>query len=136
MNKTIAQLQTVAQMSRLLLLTQRILQASSVLLAIALISGISDYLLRLPGIVRLVSDLLVILLGVAWLGTRLVYVSRFSPSLTDFGFACGSALPASATQVCQCCGFVLVHAPTATHSDSMRRLEDLSLESCSVSEHG
>ena len=60
MNRTIAQLQTVARISRLLLLTQRLLQAASVLLIIALISGVSDYLLRLPGMVRLVSDILVI----------------------------------------------------------------------------
>lgn len=127
MNKTIAQLQTVARFSRMLLLTQRVLQAASALLIIALISGISDYLLRLPGMVRLVSDILVLVLGAVWLGTRLMYVARFSPSLTELALRVEVLYPHLQHKFASAIDF-LVHQPTSTHSDTMRRLEDLSLD--------
>ncbi|HAI12064.1 MAG TPA: hypothetical protein DCM28_10195 [Phycisphaerales bacterium] len=127
MNRTIAQLQTVARISRLLLLTQRLLQAASVLLIIALISGVSDYLLRLPGMVRLVSDILVIVLGSIWLGTRLIYVSKFSPSLTDLALRVEVLYPHLQHKFASAIDF-LVHQPESTHSSAMRRLEDLSLD--------
>ncbi|MAX23221.1 MAG: hypothetical protein CMJ19_01855 [Phycisphaeraceae bacterium] len=126
MNRICAQLQTVARMSRLLLLTQRVLQAACALLAIALISGVSDYLLRLPGIVRLVSDILVIVLGFAWLGTRLAYVARFSPSLTQLALRAEVMYPHLQHKFASAIDF-LVHQPTSISSDTTRRLEDASL---------
>lgn len=121
------QLEKVARLSRLLLLTQRVVQGAGALLAIALISGISDFLLRLPGSVRLVSDLLVIVLATAWFGTRFLYVARFSPTLTDLALRAEVMYPHLQHKLASAIDF-LVHQPTSTDSPAMRKLEDLSLD--------
>lgn len=127
MNRICAQLQTVSRVSRLLLLIQRMLQAASALLVIAMISGISDFLLRLPSGVRLVSDILVIVLGLAWLSTRLIHVARFAPTMTQLALRVEVMYPHLQHKFASAIDF-LVHQPTATTSQMMRSLEDLSLD--------
>jgi hypothetical protein len=122
-----AKLEHVARLSRLLLLTQRVVQGVAALLAIALLAGVSDYLLRLPSTVRLVSDLLVVVLAIAWFGTRFWYVAHFAPTLTQLALRTEVMYPHLQHKFASAIDF-LVHQPTATDSKAMRQLEDLSLD--------
>ena len=127
MNRICVQLQKVARLSRMLLLTQRVFQGLSGLLLIALISGVSDYLLRLPGMVRLVSDVLVFGLAGVWFFTRMVHVARFSPTLTQLAMRVEVMYPQLKHKFASAIDF-LIHEPGSAHSDTMRKLETLSLD--------
>jgi len=114
-------------LSRMLLLTQRVFQGLSGLLFIALICGVSDYLLRLPGMVRLVSDVLVIGLASVWFLTRMVHAARFSPTLTLLAMRAEVMYPQLKDQFASAIDF-LNHQPGSAHSETMRKFETLSLD--------
>lgn len=122
-----AQLDRVSKLSRMLLLGQRVFQAFSALLIIALVCGVSDYLLRLPSVVRLVSDLIVVVLGSLWLVTRMIHVYRFKPTPTQLALRAEAMYPHLKHKFASAVDF-LMHHPSLTHSQAMRHLEDLSLD--------
>ncbi|MEM7682680.1 MAG: hypothetical protein AAF288_12045 [Planctomycetota bacterium] len=83
MEAVAADLRGVRRLSRALLAGCRLAQ----LAVFAVIAGAAlvaiDYLLRLPGPIRLVLGPAAVLLGLAWLGARLLRIHRFWPSLDD-----------------------------------------------------
>ncbi len=82
MNHATRQLEQVRQIGRLLLLAHGLSQLAAVLVAVFLICGSLDYVLRLPGWFRLGISVSVGLVAVAWLVRRLSSVLRFSPPLS------------------------------------------------------
>lgn len=77
------QLERVRRTSRLLLLLRRASQWVAVLVPVALGLGVLDYLLRLPGMMRLGLGLIVLGVALAWLATRLARAYRFWPSIPE-----------------------------------------------------
>lgn len=77
------QLERVRRTSRLLLLLRRASQWIAVLVPVALALGLLDYLLRLPGMLRLGLGLIVLGVALAWLATRLARAYRFWPSIPE-----------------------------------------------------
>lgn len=77
------QLERVRRTSRLLLVTRRVAQWVAVLVVVALALGLLDYLLRLPGALRLGLGLIVLGLAGAWLLTRVGRAVRFWPTVAE-----------------------------------------------------
>ena len=77
------QLVRVRRTGRLLLLVRRLAQMLAMLLPVLLILGLLDYLLRLPGPLRLVIMLVVAGVTLYWLGTRLYRAAKFAPSIPE-----------------------------------------------------
>lgn len=83
MEAVTADLRGVRRLSRALLTGHRLAQAAVIAVAAAAILVALDFLLRLPGPIRLALGPLTLGLGLAWLGLRLLRIHRFWPSLDD-----------------------------------------------------
>lgn len=83
MKQIARQLERVRRTSRLLLVIRRVAQWVAVLAVLALALGLLDYLLRLPGAMRLGLGLVVLGLALAWLLTRVGRAYRFWPSIAE-----------------------------------------------------
>ena len=77
------QLENVRRSARRMLFAQRFLQWFAALLAVVLVLGLIDFGLRLPGWVRLLLGLSVVIVAVVWLSTRLARAARFWPPLSE-----------------------------------------------------
>lgn len=77
------QLARVRSTGRLLLIVRRLAQCVALLVPILIILGLVDYLLRLPGPLRLGLGLIVAGVTLYWLATRLYRAARFSPSIPE-----------------------------------------------------
>lgn len=77
------QLRSVRRTGRLLLIVRRLAQLLAVLVPLAIVLGLMDYALRLPGPMRLLIGLMVLTLAGVWLVTRLNKAVRFWPSLAE-----------------------------------------------------
>lgn len=77
------QLRSVRRTGRVLLVVRRLAQLLAVLLPLLIVLGLLDYLLRMPGPMRLLIGLVVLGLGGVWLATRLGKALRFWPSLAE-----------------------------------------------------
>ncbi|MBX2852871.1 MAG: hypothetical protein KTR15_14135 [Phycisphaeraceae bacterium] len=77
------QLRSVRRTGRLLLVLRRLAQVLAVLLPLAILLGLLDYALRMPGAMRLLIGLTVLSLAGVWLFTRLNRALRFWPSLAE-----------------------------------------------------
>lgn len=77
------QLKQVRQTGRLLLIVRRLAQLIAMLAPLLIVLGLLDYLLRMPGAMRLLIGLLVIALAGVWLAARLNRALRFWPSLAE-----------------------------------------------------
>lgn len=77
------QLRSVRRTGRLLLVVRRLAQVLAVLMVLAVVLGLLDYLLRMPGAMRLFIGLGVLGLAGIWLVTRLNLALRFWPSLAE-----------------------------------------------------
>lgn len=77
------QLRSVRRTGRLLLIVRRLAQLLVVLLPLAIVLGLLDYALRLPGPMRLLIGLTVLGLAGVWLFTRLTKAVRFWPTLAE-----------------------------------------------------
>ncbi len=83
MKHVASQLKTVRQAGRALLVVRRVAQVLAVLAPLAIVLGLLDYALRLPGPMRLVIGLAVAGAAGYWLLTRLNRALRFWPSLAE-----------------------------------------------------
>ena len=77
------QLRSVRRTGRVLLVLRRLAQLLAVLLPLAIVLGLLDYALRMPGPMRLVIGVTVLSLAGVWLFTRLNRALRFWPSLAE-----------------------------------------------------
>ncbi|MEO0474674.1 MAG: hypothetical protein AAF085_01710 [Planctomycetota bacterium] len=77
------QLRSVRRTGRFLLVVRRMAQLLAVLLPLAILLGLLDYALRMPGAMRLAIGLVVLSLAAVWLFTRLDRALRFWPSLAE-----------------------------------------------------
>ncbi|XAM01509.1 hypothetical protein OT109_08940 [Phycisphaeraceae bacterium D3-23] len=77
------QLEHVRRTSRLLLIFRRVAQWVAVLVAVAIVLGLIDYALRLPGVIRLGLGLIVLGLAGVWLLTRVAQAYRFWPTIAE-----------------------------------------------------
>lgn len=77
------QLRSVRRTGRLLLVIRRLAQVLTVLVVLAILLGLLDYMLRMPGAMRLFIGLAAIGLAGVWLVTRLNLAMRFWPSLAE-----------------------------------------------------
>ncbi|MEM1212003.1 MAG: hypothetical protein AAGI68_06850 [Planctomycetota bacterium] len=77
------ELERVRRRGRGLLVLQRVLQAAAVLLPLALMLGLVDFGLRLPGVVRLVVGVMVLGVAGVWLVSHVGRAMRFGPSLSE-----------------------------------------------------
>jgi hypothetical protein len=77
------QLRSVRRTGRVLLVLRRLAQLLAVLLPLAIVLGLLDFMLRMPGPMRLVVGLTVLSLAGVWLFTRLNRALRFWPSLAE-----------------------------------------------------
>jgi|GEM_PF-939904 len=78
-----SQLKSVRRTGRVLLVVRRAAQLLAVLLPLAIVLGLLDYVLRMPGPMRLFIGLLVLAGAGVWLVTRLNRALRFWPSLAE-----------------------------------------------------
>ena len=83
MKQIARQLERVRRTSRLLLVLRRVAQWVAALAGAALALGLLDYLLRLPGAIRLGLGLVVVGLALAWLLTRVGRAVRFWPTISE-----------------------------------------------------
>ena len=77
------QLRSVRRTGRVLLVVRRVAQLLAVLLPLAILLGLLDYMLRMPGAMRLFIGLMVLAGTGVWLVTRLNRALRFWPSLAE-----------------------------------------------------
>ncbi|MEM6393088.1 MAG: hypothetical protein AAF797_09980, partial [Planctomycetota bacterium] len=77
------ELERVRRRGRGLLVLQRVLQAAAVLVPLALVLGLVDFGLRLPGAVRLVVGVMVLAVAGVWLVSHVGRAMRFGPSLSE-----------------------------------------------------
>ncbi len=82
MQQVIAQLDNVRRWGRLLLLARRLLQFIAAMIVVAIACGLVDYLLRLPGWLRLVLDLGIFAFAGLWLFSNLSRAAGFAPDLS------------------------------------------------------
>lgn len=83
MQQVARQLEHVRRTSRLLLVVRRVAQWVAVLVAVAILLGLIDYALRLPGVLRLGLGLIVLTVAGAWLLTRVARAYRFWPTIAE-----------------------------------------------------
>lgn len=83
MQHVASQLRAVRQTGRLLLVLRRAAQLLTVLVPLAVVLGLADFALRMPGPMRLMIGLLVLGGSGYWLATRLNRALRFWPSLAE-----------------------------------------------------
>lgn len=77
------QLEAVRRSARWMLFAQRLLQWNAAMIGVGLALGLIDFGLRLPGWVRLVIGLAVVICAAVWLASRLARASRFWPPLSE-----------------------------------------------------
>lgn len=77
------QLEHVRRTSRMLLILRRVAQWVAVVVVVAIVLGLIDYALRLPGVIRLGLGLIVLGLAGVWLLTRLARAYRFWPTIAE-----------------------------------------------------
>ena len=82
MQQIIAQLESIRRRGRLLLVVRRVAQWLAVLVGVVIGLVLLDYVLRLPGWMRLVLGLVTAGLAGMWLTTRLFRAIRFNPDLS------------------------------------------------------
>lgn len=82
MKQVIRELEQVRRRGLILLLVQRFFQWNSAILAIALFLGITDYLLRLPAVLRLVIGVTIAGVALVWLARRCMQALGFRPDLS------------------------------------------------------
>ena len=93
MQSIVRQLERVRQAAKLLLLLRSASQWVAALLALALILAVADYLLRLPGWLRLTIDVVVVAAAVRWLARQWLQVWRSRPSLSDLALRAERLFP-------------------------------------------
>jgi len=93
LKQALTQLETVARRSRWLLLIQRLSQAVTAALVLVLFLGVMDWVLRLPGAVRLLIDLAALGVFGLWFWSRLGRVVRFKPSLEQLALRAERVYP-------------------------------------------
>lgn len=77
------QLRSVRRTGRVLLVVRRLAQLFAVVIPVVVGLGLLDYTLRLPGAMRLLIVLALLVLASVWLGARLTLALRFWPSLAE-----------------------------------------------------
>jgi len=93
MENALKQLRAVRRTSRWLLVGHRVAQWAAAVLLAAVVLGVADYLLRLPGGARMVVGLAVLVVAAAWLGTRLLRAARFRPGLSELALRAEKMYP-------------------------------------------
>ena len=83
MKQIARQLERVRRTSRLLLVARRVAQWVAVLALVALALGLLDYLMRLPGAMRLGLGLIVLGGALVWLLTRVGRACKFWPTIAE-----------------------------------------------------
>jgi hypothetical protein len=106
MQQAVEQLQRVRSRARLLLLLRCVFQWSSAMLAVALICGWTDYLLRLPVGVRVVIALLIALPAVIWLIRHLRAAANFDPDLSVLALRAETLFPQVAGKLASAVEFI------------------------------
>ena len=81
MDQVIRQLEHVRRVGRLLLFVQRVLQGSTAVAAFLLVAAVVDYVLRLPGGLRLVIGLMALTVALVWFTKRIMVTLAFRPTL-------------------------------------------------------
>ena len=118
MQQIAAQLKTVRQAGRVLLVVRRVSQLLTALVPLALVLALLDYVLRLPGPMRLVIGLAVLAGAGVWLVTRLNRALRFWPSLAELALRAERLYPQLAGSLASAVAFSLEPAgyaePTST----------------------
>ncbi|BAM02695.1 hypothetical protein [Phycisphaera mikurensis] len=88
------QLEAVRRRARRLLVTRRLGQAVAAAVGVALALGVLDYLLRLPGWLRLGIAVAVAAGAAWWVATRLGRAWRFAPTLPELALRAEARFPA------------------------------------------
>ena len=87
------QLESIRSTSRKLLIAQRLMQWSSVILLIAIVFCFLDYWLRLPSELRLIIDMIVIVAGGYWIFSRLKNALNYMPRLSTLALKAERLFP-------------------------------------------
>jgi hypothetical protein len=83
MKDIVRQLRAVGALTRWLLIAQRLSQAVAVALGVFLALALLDYVLVLPGLVRLLAGVGLVGAGVFWLARRMSLAARVNPGVTE-----------------------------------------------------
>ena len=118
MEKVTRELERIRRQGWWLLLIQRSAQVAVVAVAMAVGLGLMDYLLRLPGWMRLIVLLGALAAVVAWAGPRLSRAYRFWPELAELALRAERLMPPLAGRLASAVEFTLnpqaYAAPQAT----------------------
>lgn len=93
MDTVVKQLVQVRRIGRWLLIARRLCQATAVLIGLAILLGLTDYVFRLPGWLRGGVSLLVLVCASTWLITRLHRAVMFRPSIDDLALRAERLFP-------------------------------------------
>lgn len=113
MDRAIQQLRRLRRMARALLLMQRGMHWLAVLLGVGLVCGLGDYLLRLPGWLRGLIDLIVVGTASFWCWRWYGEVRRFAPSLSTLALRVERVFPAARDNFASAIDFALQPASYA-----------------------
>lgn len=83
MNDVREQLERLGRRGRWLLVSQRVLQWTAAVIAAAVVLAVLDYLLRLPGVVRLMLGASAVAVAGVWLFTRVRRAAAFRPAVSE-----------------------------------------------------
>lgn len=136
MQHVAAQLKTVRQAGRALLIVRRVAQVLAVLVPVAMGLALLDYLLRLPGPMRLVIGLAVVGVAGVWLFTRLNRALRFCPSLAELALRAERLYPQLAGSLASAVEFSLEPAgyaqPSSTAAMARSAVDEMQTKSKGV----
>ena len=96
MQEAARELERIARTARRLLLSQRLALFLAVALGVAVLLGVMDYLLRLPGALRLLILLLLAAAAGWWWVTRWSRWQTFRPTMSDLALRAERLYPALA----------------------------------------
>jgi len=113
MDRAIQQLRRLRRTARALLLMQRGMHWLAVLLGVGLVCALGDYLLRLPGWLRGLIDLIVVGTACFWCWRWYGEVRRFTPSLSTLALRVERVFPAARGHFASAIDFALQPAAYA-----------------------
>lgn len=131
------QLRSVRRTGRVLLVVRRVAQWLSAVVPVLIGLGLLDYAVRLPGALRLVIGLGLLLVAGVWLGTRLSRAVRFWPSLAELALRAERLYPRLSGSLASAVAFSLEPAgyaePASTASLARRAVSEAQQQAHGVS---